>query len=109
MRQYVVQRTFPEGVEVPVANGGVAICDVVVELNQVGPSNLRRRDQPAASGTVAAGYVVSTTRSRGLGTPRAMPQHDASRTLGRRPREATSLACTPMPRPVTSRTLVINH
>ena len=33
MPRYVVQRTFPQGLEIPVANGGAEICRAVVERN----------------------------------------------------------------------------
>jgi hypothetical protein len=33
MPRYVVQRTFPEGLNIPVADGGAAICRAVVERN----------------------------------------------------------------------------
>jgi hypothetical protein len=33
MPRYMVQRTFPEGLEIPVANGGADICRTVVERN----------------------------------------------------------------------------
>ena len=33
MPRYVVQRTFPGGLEIPINNGGVAICDGVAERN----------------------------------------------------------------------------
>ncbi|MGH3261236.1 MAG: DUF4242 domain-containing protein [Trebonia sp.] len=33
MPRYVVQRTFPEGLEIPTANGGADICRTVVERN----------------------------------------------------------------------------
>jgi Nickel responsive protein SCO4226-like len=31
--RYVVQRTFPEGLEIPVADGGAELCRAVVERN----------------------------------------------------------------------------
>jgi hypothetical protein len=33
MPRYVVQPTFPEGLQIPVANGGADICRSVVERN----------------------------------------------------------------------------
>lgn len=33
MPRYVVQRTFPEGLHIPVANGGRETCSTVVERN----------------------------------------------------------------------------
>jgi hypothetical protein len=33
MPRYMVQRTFPERLEIPVANGGADICRAVVERN----------------------------------------------------------------------------
>ena len=33
MPRYMVQRTFPEGLQIPVANGGAAVCATVVERN----------------------------------------------------------------------------
>ena len=33
MPRYMVQRTFPEGLQIPVANGGADICAAVVERN----------------------------------------------------------------------------
>ncbi|HEY2437001.1 MAG TPA: DUF4242 domain-containing protein [Solirubrobacteraceae bacterium] len=33
MHRYVVQRTFPEGLEIPIANGGADVCRTVVEQN----------------------------------------------------------------------------
>ncbi|HUO72509.1 MAG TPA: DUF4242 domain-containing protein [Solirubrobacteraceae bacterium] len=33
MPRYVVQRTFPQGLNIPVADGGAAICRAVVERN----------------------------------------------------------------------------
>lgn len=33
MPRYIVQRTFPDGLEVPVSNGGADICRTVVERN----------------------------------------------------------------------------
>jgi hypothetical protein len=33
MPRYVVQRTFPEGLHIPVANGGAELCHGVVERN----------------------------------------------------------------------------
>jgi hypothetical protein len=33
MPRYVVQRTFPEGLQIPVASGGPEICRAVVEQN----------------------------------------------------------------------------
>jgi hypothetical protein len=33
MPRYMVQRTFPEGLHIPVADGGVDICRGVVERN----------------------------------------------------------------------------
>jgi hypothetical protein len=33
MPRYVVQRTFPEGLKIPVANGGAELCRGVVERN----------------------------------------------------------------------------
>ena len=33
MPRYVVQRTFPEGLQIPVANGGAELCRGVVERN----------------------------------------------------------------------------
>jgi hypothetical protein len=33
MPRYVVQRTFPEGLEIPVANGGAEVCRAVIERN----------------------------------------------------------------------------
>ncbi len=33
MPRYVVQRTFPQGLEIPVADGGAEICRAVVERN----------------------------------------------------------------------------
>jgi hypothetical protein len=33
MPRYMVQRTFPERLEIPVANGGADICRTVVERN----------------------------------------------------------------------------
>jgi hypothetical protein len=31
--RYMVQRTFPDGLEIPVANGGADICRAVIERN----------------------------------------------------------------------------
>lgn len=33
MPRYVVQRTFPEGLQIPVDNGGAELCHGVVERN----------------------------------------------------------------------------
>ena len=33
MPRYLVQRTFPDGLQIPVANGGTQICRRVVERN----------------------------------------------------------------------------
>ncbi len=33
MPRYIVQRIFPDGLEIPVANGGKEICGAVVERN----------------------------------------------------------------------------
>jgi hypothetical protein len=33
MPRYMVQRTFPEGLHIPVENGGAALCRGVVERN----------------------------------------------------------------------------
>jgi hypothetical protein len=33
MPRYLVQRTFPEGLHIPVDNGGAELCRVVVERN----------------------------------------------------------------------------
>jgi len=33
MPRYMVQRTFPEGLEIPIADRGVEICQTVVERN----------------------------------------------------------------------------
>jgi hypothetical protein len=33
MPRYVVQRTFPEGLQIPIGNGGVELCRRVVERN----------------------------------------------------------------------------
>ena len=33
MPRYVVQRTFPQGLEIPVADGGADICRAVIERN----------------------------------------------------------------------------
>ena len=33
MPRYVVQRTFPEGLQIPVTNGGAEQCQIVVERN----------------------------------------------------------------------------
>jgi hypothetical protein len=33
MPRYLVQRTFPEGLHIPVANGGAEICRNVIEHN----------------------------------------------------------------------------
>jgi hypothetical protein len=33
MPRYMVQRTFPEGLHIPVANGGADICRTVVDRN----------------------------------------------------------------------------
>lgn len=35
MPRYVVERTFPDGLEIPIANGGADICRTVVERNTV--------------------------------------------------------------------------
>jgi Protein of unknown function (DUF4242) len=33
MPRYVVERTFPEGLNIPVGNGGAELCSAVVERN----------------------------------------------------------------------------
>jgi hypothetical protein len=33
MPRYVVQRTFPEGLRIPIENGGAELCRAVVERN----------------------------------------------------------------------------
>ena len=33
MPRYMVQRTFPEGLRVPIENGGVDVCGAVIERN----------------------------------------------------------------------------
>ena len=33
MPRYMIQRTFPEGLHIPVANGGASACQTVVERN----------------------------------------------------------------------------
>jgi hypothetical protein len=33
MPRYVVQRTFPEGLQIPIANGGAELCRGVVDRN----------------------------------------------------------------------------
>jgi hypothetical protein len=33
MPRYIVQRSFPAGLEIPVANGGAALCQGVIERN----------------------------------------------------------------------------
>jgi hypothetical protein len=33
MPRYIVQRMFPEGLQIPIANGGAEVCRAVVERN----------------------------------------------------------------------------
>jgi hypothetical protein len=33
MSRYIVERTFPEGLHIPVSNGGAEVCQRVVERN----------------------------------------------------------------------------
>jgi len=33
MPRYLVQRTFPDGLQIPIANGGAEVCRAVVERN----------------------------------------------------------------------------
>jgi hypothetical protein len=33
MPRYMVQRTFPEGLEIPIANGGAEVCGAVIARN----------------------------------------------------------------------------
>jgi hypothetical protein len=33
MPRYIVQRTFPEGLQIPIANGGADVCSAVIERN----------------------------------------------------------------------------
>lgn len=33
MPRYMVQRTFPDGLEIPVTNGGAEVCRAVIERN----------------------------------------------------------------------------
>jgi Protein of unknown function (DUF4242) len=33
MPRYIVERTFPSGLEIPIANGGANVCAAVVERN----------------------------------------------------------------------------
>ncbi len=33
MPRYVVQRTFPEGLQIPITNGGAEVCRTVVQRN----------------------------------------------------------------------------
>jgi Protein of unknown function (DUF4242) len=33
MPRYMVQRTFPDGLHIPIENGGADVCDTVVERN----------------------------------------------------------------------------
>ena len=33
MPRYMVQRTFPHGLEIPIADGGVDVCRAVIERN----------------------------------------------------------------------------
>ncbi len=33
MPRYMVERTFPDGLEIPIANGGAAVVEAVVERN----------------------------------------------------------------------------
>jgi hypothetical protein len=33
MPRYMVQRTFPDGLQIPIANGGAEVCRTVVERN----------------------------------------------------------------------------
>ncbi len=33
MPRYIVQRTFPQGLEIPIADGGADVCRAVVERN----------------------------------------------------------------------------
>lgn len=33
MSRYIVERTFPEGLEIPIANGGAEVCQAVVDHN----------------------------------------------------------------------------
>lgn len=33
MPRYIVQRTFPDGLHIPLGDGGAAVCDAVVEQN----------------------------------------------------------------------------
>jgi hypothetical protein len=35
MPRYIVERTFSEGLEIPIANGGADVCRTVVERNAV--------------------------------------------------------------------------
>ena len=35
MPRYMVQRTFPEGLQIPIANGGAEVCGAVIERNAV--------------------------------------------------------------------------
>jgi Protein of unknown function (DUF4242) len=36
MPRYMVQRTFPEGLEIPIANGGAEVCSAVIQRNAEG-------------------------------------------------------------------------
>jgi len=33
MSRYIVERTFPEGLEIPIANGGAEVCQAVIDRN----------------------------------------------------------------------------
>ena len=33
MPRYIVERTFPEGLEIPITDGGAAVCRTVVDRN----------------------------------------------------------------------------
>jgi hypothetical protein len=33
MPRYIVQRTFPDGLEIPIADGGIDVCNDVIEHN----------------------------------------------------------------------------
>lgn len=33
MPRYIVQRTFPDGLEIPIADGGADVCSAVVDRN----------------------------------------------------------------------------
>ena len=67
MPRYVVQRTFPEGLHIPVGSGGADVCRAVVERN-------------AEDGvTWISSFVSEDKTGRSASTTRRVPRRSARR------------------------------